>query len=82
MQCPVFLRYAVKLMYDEAVLGEVCDNAELTEYLIEYDTEWYIGCEGDQEWRACILSETPHLFSMGADKEKVQVLCHNPSTDY
>ena len=59
-------------MYDEAVLGEVSDNEELIEYLTEYDTEWYIGCEGDQEWRASILNEIPHLFSMGADKEKVK----------
>ena len=58
MQCPVFLRYAVKLMYDEAVLGEVCDNAELTEYLTEYDTEWYIG------WRPGVESmHTRHLTS-------------------
>lgn len=61
-------------MYDEAILGEVNDNAELTEYLIEYDTEWCIGCEGDQEWRTSILNETPHLFSMGANKEEVRYM--------
>ena len=61
----VCFRYAVKLLYDEVVLGEVSDNTELSNTLGEYDTSWYIGSEGTEEWESNILKETNSLFSIG-----------------
>lgn len=42
-----FCRYAFKLTYDEAVLGEVTRGEELVEYMTEYDRDWYLGTETD-----------------------------------
>ena len=63
-------RYAVKLLYDEAVFGKTNNFAELRQYLQEYDNEWFIGRE-DENWQRAILKETLHLFSM--DFKKVRV---------
>ena len=69
-----FSRYAVKLLYDEAILGEASDSSELVEYLTEYDREWYIGCEEESDWRVHILDRKPHLFSLGSDQQNVEFL--------
>ena len=61
----------MKLMYDEVSLGEVEDYSELAEYLESYDTDYFIGLESDQGWAEAIVSQTPHLFSIGRDSEKV-----------
>lgn len=60
-------RYAVKLLYDEAVLGEISDFTELQESLEEYDNHWYIAQEEKtaDDWRRNIINETRSLFSMG-----------------
>ena len=58
-------------MYDEASLGEVEDHQELYEYLESYDREHYIGSENEPGWNEHILKQTPHLFSLGRDLEKV-----------
>lgn len=63
-------RYAFKLTYDEAVLGEVTSEDELVEYLTEYDRDWYLGSETDHEWQLSIMHEKPFLFSLGRDKSK------------
>lgn len=63
-------RYAVKLLYDEAILGEAVDNRELSDYLQEYDKEWFIGNEESKEWNEHVLAEKQHLFSIGYDQEK------------
>ena len=34
-------RYAFKLTYDEAVLGEVSSEDELAKYMTDYDRDWY-----------------------------------------
>ena len=65
-------RYAVKLLYDEAAIGEASDNEELfSDYLSNYDTDWHIGNEDDGEWADAVLSQKPHLFSMDYDQETV-----------
>jgi len=63
-------RYAFKLTYDEAVLGEVTSEDELVEYMTEYDRDWYLGTEADRNWQLSILDEKPCLFSLGRDKSK------------
>lgn len=64
-------RYAFKLTYDEAVLGEVTSEDELVEYMTEYDRDWYLGSEIGHEWQLSIMDEKPFLFSLGRDKSKV-----------
>ena len=64
-------RYAFKLTYDEAVLGEVSSEDELAEYMTEYDRDWYLGNETDHAWQLSIMNEKPFLFSLGRDKGKV-----------
>jgi len=63
-------RYAFKLTYDEAVLGEVTSEDELAEYMTEYDRDWYLGTETDHDWQLSIMNEKPFLFSLGRDKGK------------
>ena len=73
-----FYRYAFKLTYDEAVLGEVTNEDELVEYLTEYDRDWYLGSETDRDWQTSIMADKPFLFSLGRDKSQVgkNLLCH------
>ena len=66
-----FYRYAFKLTYDEAVLGEVTNEDELVEYLTEYDRDWYLGSETDRDWQTSIMADKPFLFSLGRDKSQV-----------
>ncbi|XP_064623432.1 pecanex-like protein 4 [Lineus longissimus] len=58
-------RLAVKLMIDQAILGEATTNEEFNEYLTEYDQDWYLGQEKDQEWQEAILEGKPNLLSLG-----------------
>ena len=66
-----FYRYAFKLTYDEAVLGEVTNEDELVEYLTEYDRDWYLGSETDRDWQTSIMADKPFLFSLGRGKSQV-----------
>ena len=66
-----FPRYGFKLMLDQMLLGEATTNAELQEYLEEYDRDWYIGLEKDPEWTAAILESRPNLFSLGHNNTQV-----------
>jgi len=70
-----FCRYAFKLTYDEAVLGEVTSEDELAEYMTEYDRDLYLGTETDHDWQLSIMNEKPFLFSLGRDKGKVGCYC-------
>lgn len=73
----------MKLLYDEAILGEASDSTEMSDYLSEYDQEWYIGSEEEPDWREHILNRKPRLFSLGSDQQNVQVLlklCSNQCT--
>ncbi|KAG8511747.1 Pecanex-like protein 4, partial [Galemys pyrenaicus] len=60
-------RYALKLMIDKASLGPIEDFKELTTYLEEYESDWYIGLISDEKWKEAILQEKPYLFSLGYD---------------
>ncbi|XP_004681876.1 PREDICTED: pecanex-like protein 4 [Condylura cristata] len=60
-------RYALKLMIDKASLGPIEDFKELTTYLEEYESDWYIGLVSDEKWKEAILQEKPYLFSLGYD---------------
>ena len=64
-------RYAVKLMCDEAALGEAEDSAELSDYLQTYQTTYHIGREGEPDWNSAVLNQTPNLFSMGKSPDNV-----------
>jgi hypothetical protein len=62
-------RYAVKLLCDEAALGEAEDCAELSEYLQTYTNHYHIGREGEPDWNSAVLDQTPNLFSIGKSQE-------------
>jgi len=66
-----FCRYAFKLTYDKAVLGEVTSEDKLAECMTEYDRDWYLGTETDHDWQLWIMNEKPSLFSLDGDKGKV-----------
>ena len=66
-----FCRYAFKLSYDEAVLGEVTSEDKLAEYMTEYDRDWYLSTDTDHHWQLSIMKEKPSLLSLGRDKDKV-----------
>lgn len=59
-------------MYDEGCLGEAENWEELNDYFTDYDQNWCIVRETEVEWEAAIMSNTPHLFSLGNDPEKVR----------
>ena len=65
----------MKLLYDEAVLGPVTSEEELMDCLQEYDRDWYVGSDVENKWQEHVLRETPHLFSLGHDKETVRSAC-------
>jgi len=69
-------RYAVKLMYDEACLGEADNFTELVEYLGSYDNSSFIGCEDEESWKHAVLQEVPNLFSLGYDTNNVKLNIH------
>ncbi|XP_070275010.1 pecanex-like protein 4 [Myotis yumanensis] len=60
-------RYTLKLMIDKASLGPIEDFKELTNYLEEYESNWYIGLVSDEKWKEAVLQEKPYLFSLGYD---------------
>ena len=64
-------RYAVKLVIDQAILGEVADDEEMEDYLSEYDSDWFIGDENDSDWSKSILSGKKNLMSMSQSSYKV-----------
>jgi hypothetical protein len=64
----VAFRYAVKLMYDSAILGDIDSVDELQVSLEEYDRNWYIGLENDDLWNDAVVSEKSQLFSLGFNK--------------
>ena len=63
----------MKLMYDEACLGEASDFSELAEYLGSYDNSSFIGCEDEESWKQAVLQEVPNLFSLGYDTSNVKI---------
>ncbi len=63
----------MRLLYDEASLGEVDSASELAEYLQDYDSNYFIGRESEAGWEEAIRTEKPHLFSLGRDPEKVDI---------
>ena len=60
-------------MYDEGSLGEVENWDELAGYLEEYEQNWCIVRETEDTWNQAILANTPRLFSLGRDREKVRL---------
>lgn len=63
----------MKLMYDEGCLGEAENWEELAAYMSEYDQKWCIVRETEVAWAEAILANTPHIFSLGHDRQKVRV---------
>ena len=66
-----FFRYTLKLMVDKASLGPIEDFKELTNYLREYERDWYIGLVSEEQWKEAILGEKPCLFSLGYESSMV-----------
>jgi hypothetical protein len=67
-------RLAVKLMIDQAILGEASSNEEFDEYLTEYEQDWYLGLEKDAEWKEAIFEGKSNLLSLGNNAIKVRRL--------
>ena len=63
----------MKLLCDEAALGEVGDLSELCEYLQSYHSEYHIGSEEEPEWSRAVLHDKPHLFSIGKSQYTVSL---------
>jgi len=59
------------MMLDQVLLGEASTPEEVQEYLEEYDRDWYIGLESDEEWKSAVLVSQPNLFSLGHNKQQV-----------
>lgn len=60
-------------MIDKASLGPIEDFKELTNYLEEYESDWYIGSVSDDKWKEAVLQEKPYLFSLGYDPNMVRL---------
>ncbi|KAK6181580.1 hypothetical protein SNE40_009406 [Patella caerulea] len=58
-------RYGFKLMIDHMIMGDISSHEELTEYLQDYDDNWYIGLETEDDWRNGIVDNKHNLFSLG-----------------
>eukprot|EP01111_Echinosteliopsis_oligospora_P001435 TRINITY_DN12171_c0_g1_i1.p1 TRINITY_DN12171_c0_g1~~TRINITY_DN12171_c0_g1_i1.p1 ORF type:complete len:283 (+),score=53.16 TRINITY_DN12171_c0_g1_i1:97-945(+) len=63
-------RYAFKLTFDQAVIGEIESDSEILEQMEVYSKNWFFGLDTTNEWNDNIICETPNLFSM-AMKEGV-----------
>lgn len=71
-------------MVDKASLGPIEDFKELTNYLEEYESDWYIGSVSDEKWKEAVLQEKPYLFSLGYDPNMVRLklnFCILPSRE-
>ncbi|XP_076463773.1 pecanex-like protein 4 [Babylonia areolata] len=58
-------RLGFKLMLDSMLLGDIEEHEELEESLREFDNQWYIGLDGDAQWKAAVLDNRASLFSLG-----------------
>ena len=67
------IRYAFKLMYDEAVLGPIDDFEEMAECLFDYENNWHMGNDDEDTWVKAVLGEIPNLASVGYNKEDVSI---------
>lgn len=56
-------------------MGEATTPAEFEEYLTEFDRDWYIGLEKEEEWKTSVLNSVPNLFSLGHNKAQVILQC-------
>ncbi|XP_061168054.1 pecanex-like protein 4 [Saccostrea echinata] len=61
-------RYGFKMMLDQTLMGEATTPGEFEEYLMEFDKDWYIGLEKEEEWKSSVLNSVPNLFSLGHNK--------------
>lgn len=61
-------RYGFKMMLDQILIGEANSHEEVQEYFEEYDKDWYIGTETDDEWKSAVLSSRKQVFSLGHNK--------------
>ena len=66
----------MKLMYDEACLGEASDFGELADFLSNYDNSSFIGSEDEDLWKEAVLQEIPNLFSLGYNTNDVRLTLH------
>ena len=67
-------RYTLKLTTDEVVLME--ETADLLEYLLELDKDWFIGCTFEEGWKQEVLTGTPRLFLLSKSKKGTRYYNH------
>lgn len=58
-------------MLDQVLMGEATTPGEFEEYLVEFDRDWYIGLEKEEDWKSSVLNSVPNLFSLGHNKAQV-----------
>lgn len=63
----------MKLAIDQAAYGTVTSLEELHDYLDNYDSNWYIGVEGDKGWEQSILRNKQNCFALAQDPDKVSL---------
>lgn len=61
----------MKLLYDEASLGEMETFSELAEALGEFDSECFIAPQSGEGWTEAVLNQVPRLFSIARSEENV-----------
>ena len=59
------------MMLDQVLMGEATTPGEFEEYLVEFDRDWYIGLEKEEDWKSSVLNSVPNLFSLGHNKAQV-----------
>ena len=67
-------RYTLKLTIDEVVLME--DTADLSEYLLELDKDWFMGCTFEEGWKEAVLTGIPRLFLLSKSKKGTKYSNH------
>lgn len=72
---PLFVpldRLAFKLAYDQIVLGEGDEDEDLITNLEDYESNWYLGSDTDEEWKEAIKRQKPELFSLMFNPQEVR----------
>ncbi len=67
----------MKLLYDEASLGEMDSHTELAEALGEFDNDCFIAPQTEGGWEEAVLTQVPRLFSIARDQENVSTTCYS-----
>eukprot|EP00698_Gefionella_okellyi_P026164 TRINITY_DN987_c0_g1_i1.p1 TRINITY_DN987_c0_g1~~TRINITY_DN987_c0_g1_i1.p1 ORF type:complete len:1045 (-),score=241.02 TRINITY_DN987_c0_g1_i1:90-3140(-) len=60
-------RYAFKVVFDQAVLGDVESYTQLEEMLLDYDEHWYMGTQ-NATWQKHVAQGQKNMFTLTHDE--------------